>query len=60
LQVRDASDDEGNRLLRLVGRSSGSVATWRPAQMALLSGQGMDVDGIAKVSFTSATASGKS
>jgi transposase len=53
LRVRDVSDDEGNRLLRIVRRSSGSVVTWRRAQMVLLSVQGMDVAGIAKVTFTS-------
>jgi transposase len=53
LRVRDLSNDEGNRLLRIVRRSSGSVVTWRRAQMILLSAQGMDVAGIAKVSFTS-------
>ena len=51
LRVRDLSNDEGNRLLRIVRRSSGSVVTWRRAQMILLSAQGMDVAGIAKVSF---------
>ena len=54
LRVREVSNDEGNRLLRIVRRSSGSVVTWRRAQMVLLSVQGMDVAGIAKVSFTSA------
>jgi transposase len=54
LRVRDLSNDEGNRLLRIVRRSSGSVVTWRRAQMVLLSAQGMDVAGIAKVTFTSA------
>ncbi len=53
LRVRDISSDEGNRLLRIVRRSSGSVVTWRRAQMVLLSVQGMDVAGIAKVTFTS-------
>jgi len=53
LRVRDVSNDEGNRLLRIVRRSSGSVVTWRRAQMVLLSVQGMDVAGIAKVTFTS-------
>jgi transposase len=37
----------------MVRRSSGSVVTWRRAQMVLLSVQGMDVAGIAKVTFTS-------
>jgi transposase len=53
LRAREVSDEEGNRLLRIVRRSSGSVVSWRRAQMVLLSVQGMDVAGIAKVSFTS-------
>lgn len=51
--VREISNDEGNRLLRIVRRSSGSVVTWRRAQMVLLSAEGMDVEQIAKVAFTS-------
>ena len=54
LRVREISNDEGNRLLRIVRRSSGSVVTWRRAQMVLLSAQGMDVAQIAQVAFTSA------
>src|SRR3954470_17760498 len=54
VHVRSISNDEGNRLLRIVRRSSGSVVTWRRAQMVLLSAQGMDPAGIAKVTFTSA------
>src|SRR5689334_10608417 len=53
VQVREISNDEGNRLLRIVRRSSGSVVTWRRAQMVLLSAQGMDAAGIAAVTFTS-------
>src|SRR5215207_1952525 len=53
VRVREISNDEGNRLLRIVRRSSGSVVTWRRAQMVLLSAQGMDVPMIAKVTFTS-------
>jgi transposase len=53
LRVREVSAEEGNRLLRIVRRSSGSVVTWRRAQMVLLSVQGMDVAGIATVTFTS-------
>jgi transposase len=53
LSVREVTADEGNKLLRIVRRSSGSVVTWRRAQMVLLSVQGMDVAGIAKVTFTS-------
>ena len=54
VQVREISNDEGNKLLRIVRRSSGSVVTWRRAQMVLLSAQGMDVPQIAEVTFTSA------
>ena len=39
--------------MRIVRRDSGSVVTWRRAQMVLLSAQGMDVAAIAKVAFTS-------
>jgi transposase len=41
------------RLVRIIRRGSGSVVTWRRAQMVLLSAQGMDVPAIAKVAFTS-------
>jgi len=54
LRVREVPEVEGNRLLRIVRRSCGSVVTWRRAQMALLSVQGMDVAGIATATFTSA------
>src|SRR5689334_17062756 len=53
LWVREIDDDEGRRLVRIVRRGSGSVVTWRRAQMVLLSAQGMDVAAIAKVAFTS-------
>ncbi|HKA95331.1 MAG TPA: IS630 family transposase [Streptosporangiaceae bacterium] len=53
LRVREIDDDEGRRLVRIVRRDSGSVVSWRRAQMVLLSAQGMDVAGIAKVAFTS-------
>jgi len=53
LRVREIDDDEGRRLVRIVRRDSGSVVTWRRAQMVLLSAQGMDVAAIAKVAFTS-------
>jgi transposase len=51
--MREITNDEGNRLLRTVRRSSGSVVTWRRAQMVLLSAQGMEVATIAQVTFTS-------
>ncbi len=53
IRVREITNEEGNRLLRIVRRSSGSVVTWRRAQMVLLSAQGMDVAQIAQVAFTS-------
>ncbi len=53
VQVRPIGNDEGIRLLRIVRRSSGSVVTWRRAQMVLLSAQGMAVPQIAEVTFTS-------
>jgi transposase len=53
LRVREIDDDEGRRLVRMVRRGSGSVVTWRRAQMVLLSAQGMDVVAIARVAFTS-------
>lgn len=53
LRVREIDDEEGRRLVRIIRRGSGSVVTWRRAQMVLLSAQGMDVPAIAKVAFTS-------
>ena len=53
LRVREIDDDEGRRLVRVVRRGSGSVVTWRRAQMVLLSAQGMEAAAIAKVAFTS-------
>ena len=53
VRVREITNDEGNRLLRMVRRGSGSVVTWRRAQMILLSAQGMDVAAIAQVTFAS-------
>jgi transposase len=53
VQVREINNDEGMKLLGIVRRSSGSVVTWRRAQMVLLSAQGMAVPQIAEVTFTS-------
>jgi transposase len=53
LRIREIDDDEGRRLVRIIRRGSGSVVTWRRAQMVLLSAQGMDAAAIAKVAFTS-------
>jgi hypothetical protein len=53
VQVREITSEEGQRLLRILRRSTGSVVTWRRAQMILLSAQGMPVPKIAEVTFTS-------
>jgi transposase len=53
VRVREIDDDEGRRLVRIVRRGTGSVVTWRRAQMVLLSAQGMDAAGVARVAFTS-------
>ena len=53
VRVREISDDEGNRLKRIVRRGSGSVVTWRRAQMVLWSAQGIGVAQIARLAFTS-------
>lgn len=47
--LREITDEEGNRLLRIVRRTSGSVVTWRRAQIVLLSAQGMTPTGISEV-----------
>lgn len=48
LREGEIDDDEGQRLVRIIRRGSGSVVTWQRAQMVLLSARGM-----AKVAFTS-------
>lgn len=53
VRVREIDDDEGRRLLRIIRRGTGSVVTWRRAQMVLRSAQGMPVARIAEVPFTS-------
>jgi transposase len=53
LRIREIDDDEGQHLLRIIRRGSGSVVTWRRAQIVLLPAQGMDAPAIAKVAFTS-------
>lgn len=52
--MRELDDDEGKRLVRIIRRGTGSVVTWRRAQMILLSAQNMPVPKIAEVAFTSA------
>ena len=51
--VREIDDEEGQRLLRITRSGTGSVVTWRRAQM-VLPAQGMPVAKIADVTFTSA------
>jgi len=41
VQARDVDEEEGRRLLRIMRRGTGSVVTWRRAQMVLLSAQKM-------------------
>jgi len=53
VQVREISNEEGNRLLGIVRRGAASVVTWRRAQIVLLSAQAMDVAQIARVAFMS-------
>ncbi|MEU1032201.1 IS630 family transposase [Streptomyces mirabilis] len=53
-RFREIDDDEGRRLQRIIRRATGSVVTWRRAQMVLLSAQGMAVAEIAEVTCTSA------
>jgi transposase len=53
VELRMISHHEGNRLLRIVRRDSGSVVTWRRAQMVLLAAQRIPVLRIAEVTFTS-------
>ncbi|WP_211304451.1 helix-turn-helix domain-containing protein, partial [Umezawaea tangerina] len=54
VRIREIDQDEGRRLVRIVRRGTGSVVTWRRAQMVLLSAQGMAVARVAEVTFTSA------
>jgi hypothetical protein len=54
VRVREIEENEDRRLLRIIRRGTGSVVTWRRAQMVLLSAQGMPVAKIAEVTFTSA------
>jgi transposase len=53
VRVREITNEEGNKLLSIIRRGSGSVVRWRRAQIVLWSAQGMDVPQIAKIAFTS-------
>lgn len=52
VELREITPEEGNRLLRIVRRGTGSVVTWRRAQILLLSAQGMSPPKISEVVFT--------
>lgn len=52
VQLREITKEEGNRLLRIVRRTLGSVVTWRRAQIVLLSAQGMSPPRISEVAGT--------
>jgi transposase len=51
--VRDLSPQEGQKLLSIIRRGSGSVVRWRRAQIVLWSAQRMSVPQIAEIAFTS-------
>ncbi|MGO8870752.1 MAG: IS630 family transposase [Acidimicrobiales bacterium] len=53
VRVREITNVEGNKLLSIIRRGSGSVVRWRRAQIVLWSAQGMDVQQIATIAFTS-------
>ena len=52
VELREISNEEGNRLLRMIRRSSGSIVTWRRAQIVLLAAQRMPAARIAEVVFS--------
>jgi transposase len=51
--VRDLTPAEGNKLLGIIRRGSGSVVRWRRSQIVLWSAQRMSVRQIAEIAFTS-------
>ncbi len=51
--VRDLAPQEGQKLLSIIRRGSGSVVRWRRAQIVLWSAQRMSVAQIAQIAFTS-------
>src|SRR6266508_3245370 len=54
VELRSISNEEGNRLLRIIRRGSVSVVTWRRAQIVLLAAQQMPTARIAEVVFSDA------
>jgi transposase len=53
LELREISNEEGNRLLRIVRRGAGNIVMWRRAQIVLWAAQGYPVGRIAEIGFTS-------
>jgi len=51
--VRDLAPQEGQKLLSIIRRGTGSVVRWRRAQIVLWSAQHMSVQQIAEIAFTS-------
>jgi hypothetical protein len=49
--VRDLDPVEGNKLLSIIRRGSGSVVRWRRSQIVLWSAQRMSVAQIAEIAF---------
>lgn len=54
VELRPIGNEEGSRLLRIIRRGSGSVVTWRRAQIVLLAAQQMPAARIAEVVFSDA------
>ena len=52
VELREISNEEGNRLLRMIRRRRGSMVTWRRAQIVLLAAQRMPAPRIAEVVFS--------
>jgi hypothetical protein len=52
VQVREITNEESNRLLRIVRRTSGSVVTRRRAQIVLLGAQGRTPPRISEIVFS--------
>jgi transposase len=50
--VRDLAPQEGQKLLSIIRRGTGSVVRWRRAQIVLWSAQRMSVQQIAEIAFT--------
>jgi hypothetical protein len=53
VRVRELSNDEGRRLLRIVRRDSGSVVGWRPALLCFCRLRAWTWPGSSEVAFTS-------